>query len=66
MDPKSRPSQRASGVSGAGDLTGDRYGDLLARDKTGALWLYPGTGTTAVLGTRIKIGTGWGIYNTLL
>ncbi|MFH9968897.1 FG-GAP repeat domain-containing protein [Streptomyces mirabilis] len=51
---------------GAGDLTGDHYGDLLARDKTGALWLYPGAGTTAVLGTRIKIGTGWGAYNTVI
>ncbi|MGR6975072.1 FG-GAP repeat domain-containing protein [Streptomyces cynarae] len=50
---------------GAGDLTGDHYGDLLARDKTGGLWLNPGTGTTAGLGARIKIGTGWSIYNTV-
>lgn len=50
---------------GAGDLTGDHYGDLLARDTTGGLWLYPGTGTTTALGTRIKIGTGWSIYNTV-
>jgi hypothetical protein len=52
-------------ITGAGDLTGDGYVDLLARDKTGALWLYQGTGSLAANGrfkTRIRIGTGWQIY----
>lgn len=30
--------------------TGDHYGDLLARDNSGGVWLSPGTGTTAGLG----------------
>ncbi|MEU6220930.1 VCBS repeat-containing protein [Streptomyces sp. NPDC047022] len=51
---------------GAGDLTGDHYGDLLARDKTGILWLYPGTGTSTALGARIKIGSGWNMYDSLV
>ncbi|MGW5611940.1 FG-GAP repeat domain-containing protein [Streptomyces sp. NPDC003753] len=52
---------------GAGDLTGDGHPDLLARDHDGALWLYKGTGNpTAPFSTRIKIGTNWGIYNTLV
>jgi hypothetical protein len=52
---------------GAGDLTGDGRADLLARDASGVLWLYPGTpSTTAPFGARAKVGTGWGIYNALL
>jgi hypothetical protein len=51
---------------GAGDLTGDHYGDLLARDKAGVLWLYPGTGTNAALGARTRVGAGWNIYNSVL
>ncbi|MDX2290925.1 MULTISPECIES: FG-GAP-like repeat-containing protein [Streptomyces] len=48
------------------DVTGDGRNDLLAADKAGMLWLYPGTGnTTAPFTTRRKIGGGWGIYNQL-
>ncbi|MEU5397753.1 VCBS repeat-containing protein [Streptomyces sp. NPDC005963] len=54
-------------LTGASDLTGDRKADLLARDSAGAMWLYPGTGsTTAPLGARTKVGTGWNIYNALV
>lgn len=43
---------------GAGDMNGDRFGDLLARDSAGVLWRYNGTGT-GTLSARVKIGTGW-------
>ncbi|MEV0092616.1 VCBS repeat-containing protein [Streptomyces sp. NPDC050738] len=50
-----------------GDLTGDGRADILGRDASGVLWLYPGTGKAATpYGTRIKVGTGWNIYNSLL
>ncbi|MET7760130.1 VCBS repeat-containing protein [Streptomyces sp. NPDC005389] len=38
---------------------------LLARDTTGKLWSYFGTGTAASLGTRYETGTGWQTYNAL-
>ena len=41
------------------DLNGDKYGDVLAVDKSGNLWLYPGKAGGA-LGTATKIGTGSG------
>ncbi|MFG2645909.1 FG-GAP repeat domain-containing protein [Streptomyces sp. NPDC048370] len=53
-------------LTGAGDLNRDGHMDLLARDKTGVLWLYQGTGTLtsgARFKTRVKVGGGWGIYN---
>ncbi|MER7764056.1 FG-GAP-like repeat-containing protein [Streptomyces sp. NPDC097619] len=51
---------------GPGDLTGDGKGDLLARDRSGTLWLYPGDGAfESSLGTRVKVGTGWQGYDAL-
>ncbi|MFD7325590.1 N-acetylmuramoyl-L-alanine amidase [Streptomyces sp. NPDC059875] len=48
------------------DLTGDGRVDLMARDTTGVAWLYPGTGNaTSPIGQRIKMGPGWGIYNSI-
>ncbi|MEU6984629.1 VCBS repeat-containing protein [Streptomyces sp. NPDC046324] len=53
-------------LAGGSDLTGDGRNDLLATDKTGTLWLYPGTGNaTTPFTTRKKIGGGWQIYNQL-
>ncbi|MFD5424973.1 FG-GAP repeat domain-containing protein [Streptomyces sp. NPDC127084] len=53
-------------LAGSADLTGDAHPDLLARDKTGVLWLYKGTGNSSPLyGTRIKIGGGWQTYDAL-
>ncbi|MFG2642610.1 FG-GAP repeat domain-containing protein [Streptomyces sp. NPDC048370] len=53
-------------IVGGSDLTGDGKPDLLATDKAGVLWLYPGTGNvSAPLGDRKKIGGGWGIYNQI-
>ncbi|MFF5449060.1 FG-GAP repeat domain-containing protein [Streptomyces sp. NPDC012888] len=54
-------------LTGASDLTGDKRADLLARDTTGTLWLYPGTGNPwAPFGTRVKAGTGWNAYDMLV
>ncbi|MFD7918212.1 FG-GAP repeat domain-containing protein [Streptomyces sp. NPDC059740] len=53
-------------VLGPGDLTGDGHGDLLARDSSGVLWLYPGRGDGASLAARTKVGGGWDAYNSLV
>ncbi|MEV3938499.1 VCBS repeat-containing protein [Glycomyces sp. NPDC049804] len=43
----------------AGDLSGDRRPDLLARDnKTGYLYTYPGDGKGGY-GARLQVGPGW-------
>ncbi|MEV6011643.1 N-acetylmuramoyl-L-alanine amidase [Streptomyces sp. NPDC051976] len=50
-----------------GDFTGDGKADLMARDTSGALYLYSGTGSaTAPFAPRVKIGTGWQIYNSIV
>ena len=52
-------------VLAPGDVTGDGRPDVLAREKaTGYLWLYPGT-PAGGLGTRSRIGSGWGIFDAL-
>ncbi|MFE3070850.1 FG-GAP repeat domain-containing protein [Streptomyces sp. NPDC059247] len=51
---------------GPGDLNGDGKGDLLARDRSGVLWLYPGNGEGTSLGARVRIGSGWNAYNRVL
>ncbi|NKX56498.1 GH25 family lysozyme [Arthrobacter mobilis] len=48
----------------AGDLTGDRRGDLLSRRTDGSLWLYPGNGAGGY-GSPRKLGEGWQIYNAV-
>ncbi|WP_141726441.1 FG-GAP repeat domain-containing protein, partial [Actinacidiphila rubida] len=54
-------------LAGTGDLTGDGRPDLLARDTSGALWLYQGQSSpTAPFAARVKVGTGWGVYNALV
>ncbi len=53
-------------ITGARDLTGDGRADLVARDTSGVLWLYKGTGNTAApFATRTRIGPGWNMYNAL-
>ncbi|MBT2441941.1 VCBS repeat-containing protein [Streptomyces sp. ISL-36] len=51
---------------GPGDLTGDGKGDLLARTSGGDLYLYRGNGLADGFASRIKVGSGWGIYNRIL
>ncbi|MGW1230586.1 FG-GAP repeat domain-containing protein [Streptomyces sp. NPDC001478] len=49
-----------------GDITEDGKTDLIARDKTGVLYLYKGTGkASAPYSGRVKIGTGWNTYRFL-
>ncbi|WP_307851033.1 VCBS repeat-containing protein [Streptomyces sp. PvR006] len=51
-------------LAGGSDVIGDGRADLVATDKAGVLWLYPGTGNaTAPFSARKRIGGGWGIYN---
>ncbi|MEV5592386.1 VCBS repeat-containing protein [Streptomyces sp. NPDC052496] len=52
-------------ITAVGDVAGATAGDLVARDRTGTLWLYLGTGDGKV-DTRIKIGAGWGGYRHLV
>jgi hypothetical protein len=54
-----------SALATAGDTTGDGRPDLLARDSSGVLWLYKGTGTsgTATFKARVRVGGGWNAFN---
>ena len=57
-----------------GDLTGDQKADLAAIDPTGTLWVYPGKAyehsgpgpRPALFSPRIKVGTGWGSFTSLV
>ncbi|MCM2414607.1 N-acetylmuramoyl-L-alanine amidase [Streptomyces sp. RKAG290] len=54
-------------IAATGDLNGDGKADFVARDKSGVLWLYTGTGSaTAPYAKRTQIGSGWGAYKDLL
>ncbi|MFF3321890.1 N-acetylmuramoyl-L-alanine amidase, partial [Streptomyces sp. NPDC002889] len=51
---------------GTGDLTKDGKADMIAREPSGALWLYKGTGNaTTPFAARTKVGTGWQMFNKL-
>ncbi|MEU3482348.1 VCBS repeat-containing protein [Streptomyces sp. NPDC033754] len=53
-------------IESVGNIAGTNIADTVARDKTGVLWLYQGTGNeTKPLGARTRIGSGWGVYNHL-
>jgi hypothetical protein len=47
-----------------GDFNGDRTADLLARDSSGRLWLYPRS-ATGTWQARVLVGTGWNGFNRL-
>ncbi|WP_395361018.1 FG-GAP repeat domain-containing protein [Streptomyces sp. YH02] len=51
---------------GPGDLSGDGKGDLLARDRSGNLYLYQGNGQSTAFASRIKVGGGWGSFNKIV
>lgn len=59
--------QLATGLSsinlivGAGDFNGDKKTDLIMRDTSGNLWLYPGNGSGG-FNARTQIGQGWTGY----
>ncbi|URM91053.1 VCBS repeat-containing protein [Streptomyces sp. MRC013] len=51
---------------GVSDADGDGLGDLYARTPNGDLFFYPGSGNAAApFKARVKVGTGWHIYNQL-
>jgi len=50
-----------------GDVNGDGFPDVMARDHTGVLYFYAGTGSaTAPFKARVKVGTGWNMYTQLV
>ncbi|MEU8698490.1 VCBS repeat-containing protein [Streptomyces sp. NPDC048680] len=51
---------------GPGDLSGDGKGDLLARTKSGDLYLYRGNGSGTGFSARIKVGYGYHTYNKIV
>ncbi|MEU3689574.1 FG-GAP-like repeat-containing protein [Streptomyces narbonensis] len=53
-------------IVGPGDLTGDGKADLVARDRSGVLYLYPGNGKGTAVASRIRVGDGWSGYNRVL
>ncbi|MFJ6075625.1 FG-GAP repeat domain-containing protein [Streptomyces sp. NPDC093065] len=53
-------------IEGAGDLGGAPVSDVVARDRSGVLWLYLGKGDAkAPFTSRIRIGGGWNAYRQL-
>lgn len=50
----------------AGNIAGTTAPDVVARDRSGVLWLYRGTGDrTAPLAGRTRIGGGWQVYDRI-
>jgi hypothetical protein len=46
--------------AGLADWNGDGHQDIVARDSTGLLWLYPGDGTPDYSSQpRVQISDGW-------
>lgn len=53
-------------IVGPSDLTGDGKVDFVARDGSGTLWLYKGTGSaTSPYAPRVQVGPGWQSYNLI-
>ncbi|MFD3530176.1 FG-GAP repeat domain-containing protein [Streptomyces sp. NPDC058664] len=46
-----------------GDVAGAPHADIVARDRTGVLWLHEGTGHA--LAPRVRVGGGWGAYQQI-
>ncbi|ASN19338.1 FG-GAP-like repeat-containing protein [Arthrobacter sp. YN] len=47
------------------DFNGDRAADVLARDGSGVLWLYPGDGAAGWLDRR-QVGQGWNVMTAIV
>ncbi|MFG3494838.1 trypsin-like serine protease [Streptomyces sp. NPDC047928] len=57
-----------NGYAAVGDLTGDNLPDFVARDSSGYLWAYTGTGKpTAPFATaaKVRIGAGWNGFDQI-
>lgn len=52
-------------VFSPGDFDGDGFNDLLGRDPSGRLFLYPGDGQGGWL-DREQVGQGWSIFNSIV
>ncbi|MFI6423264.1 FG-GAP-like repeat-containing protein [Streptomyces sp. NPDC050842] len=52
-------------LTAPGNLGGAKAGDLLARDRSGVLWLYLGKGD-GTFAPRTKVGGGWGVYGQIV
>lgn len=53
-------------LESVGNVAATSVSDAIARDRSGVLWLYEGTGTgTKPFLPRKRIGGGWGIYDRL-
>ncbi|MYV71267.1 hypothetical protein GT043_36145, partial [Streptomyces sp. SID2131] len=52
-------------LTAVGDVAGDAAGDVVARDTTGVLWLFPGKGDGTFL-PRVRIGGGWNAFSQLV
>ncbi|MFK3735491.1 FG-GAP repeat domain-containing protein [Streptomyces sp. NPDC088090] len=50
-------------IVATGNLAGAPHSDLVARDRSGVLWLYQGTGKG--LTRRVQVGGGWQVYNRI-
>ncbi|MFE5939568.1 FG-GAP repeat domain-containing protein [Streptomyces sp. NPDC056470] len=67
---RGRPTLVGSGwqtydrIKATGNLGGMSAGDLVARDRSGVLWLYLGKGD-GTFTSRTKIGSGWNTYTQL-
>ena len=56
---------RMTMIIAPGDMNSDRKADMLARDSSGALWLYPGNGSGGWQ-TRAKVGSGWNVMTAVV
>ncbi|WOX22712.1 FG-GAP-like repeat-containing protein [Streptomyces solicathayae] len=52
-------------IVATGNIAGGAAGDLVARDASGVLWLYPGNGN-GTFATRIRVGSGWNAFAHVL
>ncbi|MFF8804493.1 FG-GAP-like repeat-containing protein [Streptomyces omiyaensis] len=57
--------QQYNEITATGDLAGATGGDLVARDASGALWLYLGKGD-GTFTTRTPVGGGWQQFRRIL
>lgn len=54
--------QSMNAIVTTGDVNSDGHADVLTRDTTGKLWLYPAKGNGG-FNARVAFGTGWQAYN---
>ncbi|WUH90426.1 VCBS repeat-containing protein [Streptomyces sp. NBC_00433] len=53
-------------MAAPGDLSGDGKSDLLARNSSGQLYLFKGTGTGTGYTSRTLVSSGWNGYNAII